>query len=75
MQQRWKYASISEYTLEESNGANKYTLAHNIHTDMNMHMPWQTQQQQENHFNFIIRWGGEHKQQQEVRVEHKYDVT
>jgi len=39
MQQRWKYASISEYKLEESNGANKYTLAHNIHTDMNMHMP------------------------------------
>jgi len=73
MQQRWKYASISEYKLEESNGANKYTLAHNIHTDMNMHMPWrQTQQQQENYF--IIRWGEEHKQQQ-VRVERKYDAT
>jgi hypothetical protein len=72
MQQRWKYASISEFKLEESNGANKYTLAHSIHTDMNMHMPWQTQQQQENYF--IIRWGGEHKQQQ-VRVEPKYDAA
>jgi len=39
MQQRWKNAGISEHKLEESNGANKYTLAHSIHADMNMHMP------------------------------------